>query len=49
MNRRTFLSFLLTACCWLSKLMNIDVRQDKKVQTKTPGRQRLEEFWAEDR
>ncbi len=50
MNRRTFLSFLLTACCWLSKLMNIDVQGlDKKAQTKTPGRLRLEEFWAEDR
>jgi hypothetical protein len=49
MNRRTFLSFLLTACCWLSKLMNIDVLQAKKAQTKTPGRLRLEEFWADDR
>jgi len=48
MNRRTFLSFFVTACCWLSKLMNI-VGQDKKAQTKTPGRLRLEEFWAEDR
>ena len=50
MNRRTFLSFLLAACCWLSKLMNFNVRrQDTKTQTKTPGRLRLEEFWAEDR
>jgi hypothetical protein len=49
MNRRTFLSFLLTVFCGLSRLMNIDVRQDEKAQTKTPGRLRLEEFWAEDR
>jgi hypothetical protein len=49
MNRRAFLSFLLTACCWLSDLMNIDVRQGEEAQTKTPGRLRLEEFWAEDR
>jgi hypothetical protein len=49
MNRRTFLSLLLTACCWISKLMNVDVRQGKEAQPKTPGRLRLEEFWAEDR
>lgn len=51
MNRRRFLSFCLKlGFCLLSKLMNIDVRrQDKKAQTKTPGRLRLEEFWAEDR
>jgi hypothetical protein len=50
MNRRTFLSFFVTACCWLAKLMNIGLRgQDKQAQTKTPGRLRLEEFWAEDR
>ncbi len=50
MDRREFLSFCLSCCCWLSKLMNIDVRgQEKKAQTKTPGRVRLEEFWAEDR
>jgi hypothetical protein len=51
MDRRTFFSFCLTAClCSFSKLMNIDVRwQDKKSHTKTPGRLRLEEFWAEDR
>ncbi len=48
MNRRTFLSFLLTACCWLSKQINAVVREQDK-QTKTPGRLRLEEFWAEDR
>lgn len=51
MDRRGFLSFCLASCfCWLSKRMNTRVRwRNKKVQTKTPGRLRLEEFWAEDR
>ena len=50
-DRREFLSFWLASFfCWFSKLMNINVRwQGKKAQTKTPGRLRLEEFWAEDR
>ena len=52
MNRRTFLLSCLTACCYqFLKLAGVqqDKQSPKNIQTKTPGRLRLEEFWAEDR